>query len=109
MVDRISLTHLTFVGVTVEPATVDFGPAATIIRGPSDTGKSYIVGAIDYMLGGSTRPKDIPERNGYTTVLLGVRLPSGGEVTLARAVDDPALSEEILDAARQELRTAAYR
>ena len=32
-----------------------------------------------------------------------------GAVTLARAVDDPALSEEILDAARQELRTAAYR
>ena len=32
-----------------------------------------------------------------------------GAVTLARAVGDPALSEEILDAARQELRTAAYR
>jgi TetR/AcrR family transcriptional regulator, transcriptional repressor for nem operon len=32
-----------------------------------------------------------------------------GAVTLARAVDDPALSEEILEAARQELRTAAYR
>ncbi len=32
-----------------------------------------------------------------------------GAVTLARAVDDPVLSEEILDAARQELRTAAYR
>jgi TetR/AcrR family transcriptional regulator, transcriptional repressor for nem operon len=32
-----------------------------------------------------------------------------GAVTLARAVDDPALSDEILEAARQELRTAAYR
>jgi TetR/AcrR family transcriptional regulator, transcriptional repressor for nem operon len=32
-----------------------------------------------------------------------------GAVTLARAVDDPALSEEILDAARQELRSATYR
>jgi TetR/AcrR family transcriptional repressor of nem operon len=32
-----------------------------------------------------------------------------GAVTLARAVNDPVLSEEILDAARQELRTAAYR
>jgi TetR/AcrR family transcriptional repressor of nem operon len=32
-----------------------------------------------------------------------------GAVTLARAIDDPALSEEILEAARQELRTAAYR
>jgi TetR/AcrR family transcriptional regulator, transcriptional repressor for nem operon len=32
-----------------------------------------------------------------------------GALTLARAVDDPALSNEILDAARQELRAAAYR
>ena len=32
-----------------------------------------------------------------------------GAVTLARAVDDPVLSDEILEAVRQELRTAAYR
>lgn len=86
MVDRLTLTHLTFVGATVAPATIGFGPAATIVRGPSDTGKSYIVGAIDYMLGGTTKPKDIPERAGYSTVLLGMQLPSGEDITLARAV-----------------------
>ena len=32
-----------------------------------------------------------------------------GALTLARAVDDEALSDEILDAARQELRAATYR
>jgi TetR/AcrR family transcriptional repressor of nem operon len=32
-----------------------------------------------------------------------------GALTLARAVEDAALSNEILDAARQELRAAAYR
>jgi TetR/AcrR family transcriptional repressor of nem operon len=32
-----------------------------------------------------------------------------GALTLARAVDDEALSGEILEAVQQELRTAAYR
>jgi ABC-type transporter Mla subunit MlaD len=87
MVDRLALTHLTFVGAAVESASVEFGPAATVIRGPSDTGKSFVVGAIDYMLGGSTTPSDIPERVGYSTALLGLRLPSGETVTLARSVN----------------------
>ncbi len=87
MVDRITLTHITFVGTTVEPASVEFGPAATVIRGPSDTGKSFIVGAIDFMLGGSTEPNDIPERAGYSLALLGLRLPSGETLTLSRSVN----------------------
>jgi TetR/AcrR family transcriptional regulator, transcriptional repressor for nem operon len=32
-----------------------------------------------------------------------------GAISLSRAVDDPVLSDEILDAVRQELRSAAYR
>ncbi len=87
MVERIALIHITFVGATVEPASVEFGSAATVIHGPSDTGKSFIVGAIDFMLGGSNKPNDIPERAGYTTSLLGIRLPSGEELTLSRSVD----------------------
>ena len=91
MVDRISLSHLTFVGATVEPATVDFGTATTVIRGPSDTGKSFIVSAIDFMLGGGRELNDIPERVGYSTALLGVRLASGDNITLSRSVDGSSL------------------
>lgn len=87
MVNRIALTHLTFVGATVQPATVEFGSAATVIRGPSDTGKSFIAGAIDFMLGGSNEPNDIPERAGYSSVLLGIKLPSDETVTLMRSVN----------------------
>ena len=87
MVDRIALIHITFVGTTVEPASVEFGPTATVIRGPSDTGKSFIAGAIDFMLGGSNEPNDIPERVGYSTALLGLRLPSGEPLTLSRSVN----------------------
>jgi hypothetical protein len=78
----IALQHLTFVGAE-SSAGISFGPGLTIVRGPSDTGKSFIVDAIDFMLGGKTL-KDIPEREGYSTVLLGILL-HGVEYTLARA------------------------
>ncbi len=83
MANRISLTHLTFVGPGKAPATVDFGPRTTVIHGPSDTGKSFIVDAIDFMLRGSTL-REIPQRAGYSTVLLGIRTPTGEDVTLTR-------------------------
>ena len=80
----ITLVHLTFVGANVPPATIEFGERLTLVRGPSDTGKSFIVDAIDFMLGGQDL-KDIPEREGYADVLLGIRV-GGQEFTLKRSV-----------------------
>ena len=48
---RLALSHLTFTGTNVAPASVDFSPRVTVIHGPSDTGKSFIVDAIDFVLG----------------------------------------------------------
>lgn len=83
---RLTLTHLTFIGSAVEPASVEFSPQVTVVRGPSDTGKSFIVDAIDFMFGANAL-KEIPERLGYSTALLGLRLPDGQSVTLTRAVN----------------------
>lgn len=84
---RLKLTHLTFIGPSsVEPARVEFGPAVTLVRGPSDTGKSFIVDALDFMLGANAL-KEIPERETYTTVLLGLEMPDGEPLTVARSVD----------------------
>lgn len=83
---QIRLTHLTFIGATVEPARVVFGPAVTLVRGPSDTGKSFIVDALDFMMGANAL-KEIPERQNYSTVLLGVQMPDERLVTLTRSVD----------------------
>lgn len=82
---QLTLVHLTFIGANAAPASVEFGRAVTLVRGPSDTGKSFIVDAIDFMLGASAL-KEIPERLPYTTVLLGLQLPDGDSVTLSRSV-----------------------
>ncbi len=100
MANRISLTHLTFVGPGKAPATVDFGPRTTVIHGPSDTGKSFIVDAIDFMLRGSTL-REIPQRAGYSTVLLGIRTPTGEDVTLTRGVEGGSFG--LLEGAIREL------
>jgi hypothetical protein len=88
---RLVLTHLTFIGTNVEPASVEFGPQLTLVRGPSDTGKSFIVNALDFMMGASAL-KEIPERAGYSMVLLGLELPDGDRVTLTRSVSGGSFS-----------------
>lgn len=85
MVTTIRLTHLTYLGAGRQPASIDFGPKMTVVSGPSNTGKSFIVDSLDFMLGAKTL-KEIPERSGYSDVLLGLVLPSGEAVTLARKV-----------------------
>jgi len=88
---RLTLVHLTFTGTNVAAASVEFSPHVTVIHGPSDTGKSFIVNAIDFVLG-AKKLEEIPEQSGYSRVLLGLCLPSGDRITLARAVDGGRVS-----------------
>ena len=88
---RLTLLHLTFTDANKAPATVDFSPHVTVIHGPSDTGKSFIVDAIDFVLG-AKKLKEIPEQEGYSHVLLGLELPTGEHITLARSVRGGGIS-----------------
>ncbi|MGW6401261.1 hypothetical protein [Streptomyces sp. NPDC055134] len=80
---ELRLTHLTYAGVGKPTARVDFDPRLTLIYGASDTGKSFIVDSIEYMLGGA-RLTLVPEAEGYSQILLGLLLPDGTPVTLVR-------------------------
>jgi hypothetical protein len=86
-VSKLTLLHLTFLGPGKAPAGVEFGTGLTVIYGASDTGKSFIVEAVDYMLGAS-KLKAIQEAEGYTRILLGLLLEDGQTITLVRAPDD---------------------
>lgn len=82
MPSYLSLQHLTFIGAGVPPARLEFSPRLTVLHGASDTGKSFVCSAIDYMFRG--RLKDIPETQRYRDVLLGL-LPADREpMTLVR-------------------------
>lgn len=81
------LRFLGFFGPQRQPATVGFGPGMNVIYGASNTGKSFIVEAIDFMLGGKPPLRDIPERVGYDLVLLGIETLNGKSFTLWRSMD----------------------
>ncbi|MEJ8658839.1 hypothetical protein [Streptomyces sp. MS1.AVA.4] len=80
----LRLIHLTYAGMNKPTASVEFDPALTVIYGASDTGKSFIAESIEYMLGG-TRAPEVQESEGYSQILLGLRLPDGTVLTLLRA------------------------
>lgn len=68
----IHLSGLSFLGENQEPAFIDFDAGANVICGASDTGKSFVLETLDFMLGGTKPPRDLPERQGYESIVLGV-------------------------------------
>jgi hypothetical protein len=49
---------------------VPFDGIRTLVRGPSDTGKSHIWDCIWFLLGGTTAPEQFPESSGYDSLEL---------------------------------------
>ncbi|TMR03410.1 hypothetical protein ETD83_10920 [Actinomadura soli] len=101
---ELQLTHLTYAGSHVPPAQIVFGPELTVIYGTSDTGKSFIVKSVEYMLGGAdlTMP---PEAEGYTQILLGLLMPDGAPLTLVRAPESNSIHLHNEDLRDQVIRT----
>jgi hypothetical protein len=82
---RLRLRHLCFTGPKKEPAVIRFGAGLNVLYGASETGKSFVLEAIDFMLGGNRPLRDIGEREGYDRLLLGMETGEGDTFTLVRA------------------------
>ena len=66
----ITLKHLSIHGPGLLPAVVVFDGRRTLIRGPSDTGKSHIWKCIWFLLGGTGTLEQFPESQGYDSLEL---------------------------------------
>jgi len=88
----VKLVSLVATGTDKPEARVNFGDPAMLVRGPSDTGKSYIRDCLWYLLGGEKQPKKIPEALGYDLLTLELAVDEGSfEVRRALAGGDSAL------------------
>lgn len=67
-----ALRRLALIGPRLPLAELSFTRGLNVIAGPSDTGKSFIAQCIDYALGSGNAPKEIPEAEHYTTVILEI-------------------------------------
>lgn len=85
MTKGLRLKSLAFHGPSRAPAVIGFGPGLNVIFGASNTGKSFIVDTIDFMLGGKGPLRDIPEREGYDQILLALETLTGDTFTVIRS------------------------
>lgn len=81
------LRELRLCGPAVPPARLTFTTGLNVIEGASDTGKSYAVSCIDFLLGAKDSPEEIPEARGYDVSYLSIEAKGGGgHFTLKRAL-----------------------
>jgi hypothetical protein len=102
----IRLTKLRASGPNRPVAETEFAPLHCLIRGPSDTGKSYIRDCLWYLLGGDKTPKKVPEDDGYELLELEFsdgsdsylvrRALRGGGAHIFRTKRDVATEEDVL-------------
>lgn len=94
MFSGMQLRHLSFTGPAKTVAHVEFGAGLNLIYGYSNTGKSSIFDAIDFILGRDHKKKplkEIPEHEGYDLVHLGVSFGETDNFTLSRALQGGSL------------------
>ena len=92
------LRYLAFFGPDKPSADLSFAPGLNVICGASETGKSFIVEGIDFMLGQEKPVRDIPERDGYDRIRLAIESTGWPPLTLDRSVEGGNFraSEELL-------------
>jgi hypothetical protein len=80
----MQLRELRLVGPGKEPAHLRFGPGGNAVSGDSDTGKSYMLRCVDFVLGADEMTKKIDEATGYDRVLLEFENDKNEFLTLMR-------------------------
>jgi len=85
----LQLRGISFSSPSKDSASLEFQSGLNVICGASDTGKSFMVEAIDFLLGASAKPplRDIPERIGYNQAKLVLQPTHGNVFTLERSTD----------------------
>jgi hypothetical protein len=101
----IILQKLVSKGVNKPDAEIIFRRQGTLVRGPSDTGKSYIRDCLWYLLGGDKIPKEIPEGKGYDSLYLEFKAAEEDTYTVKRSLYGGGI--EIFPAGIQDITAVA--
>lgn len=75
-------------GVGKEDAFLDFEKGLNVVSGASDTGKTYIFEAINYIMGSSDSPKEVEEGEGYKEIFLEIEDSKKEISTIKRNLSD---------------------
>lgn len=84
---KIKITELLIAGEKVPPAAIQFVPGLNIVVGASDTGKTFVFEALDFMMGAKDGLRRIPESKGYDRVFLSFEPTDRPSFTVRRGFD----------------------
>lgn len=82
----MEIRFVAFIGPNKKSAELDFGSGLNLIFGPSNTGKSSVLDALDFMLGRERPLKEIPQHEGYDQIFLGVEFSNSEKFTFIRNI-----------------------
>lgn len=80
------LNSIQFTGKDKREAFLHFAKGLTLVYGASNTGKSFTLKTLDFMLGGGSLLPEIEERKPYDKIQLEIALSINRVVTLERAI-----------------------
>ncbi|MGE3759726.1 MAG: hypothetical protein AB7H97_18310 [Pseudobdellovibrionaceae bacterium] len=86
MNETIQIRNISFLGARVAPAFIGFDQSLSVVCGASDTGKSFLVEAIDFLLGGKDL-RGIPELSGYDKARIAIESSERGTWTFERSIE----------------------
>ena len=82
----MAIRGLSLTGPNRPLVDVTFDRSLNLLFGASNTGKSFLVKVLDFMLASSRPLPQIGERDGYDRAWLALTLPNQGDVTFSRAL-----------------------
>ena len=82
---RFYISELIVTGPKVRDSRLAFADGVNIIHGPSNTGKSYVIGCIDFILGGDEIPFTMGS-TGYDTVIVRLMTRDGETARMERKI-----------------------
>lgn len=91
MSNGIYFTKVAALGTNKPIAELSFKTGLNVVTGASDTGKSYLIDCIDYILGAREEPKKIKEAKEYEKIRAEIRTFDGRVFTLNRQFDDNSI------------------
>ena len=86
MDETIQIRNISFLGSRVDPVLISFDQNLSVVCGASDTGKSFLVEAIDFLLGGKEL-RGIPELAGYEKARIAIESSQKGLWTFERSIE----------------------
>lgn len=88
MNNGIYFTKIASLGQNKTTAFIDFYNGVNVVSGASETGKSYLIDCIDFVLGSQDQPRDVTLAKEYQQIRAEMKTFEGKVITLNRQLGD---------------------